>query len=245
VFRKDDIVSQLPPSFFLARALASCLVVLPVTANAQSQPTTQVTTATSDAQAADTPTARPKPDPFDQAIAARTVADYARRNKDASAMLVAAKLLTEIPITSGPADPAPGEATFTPRGLLAEARDIAGSDAILLTQIRIMESQAPRGVATSAFGQGLVRSVQTMAPRGAYQFSVTAKGGEKLRIGAIGDVGTSLLMRLIDAKGKIVCLDDQNDYAPVCQLTPGTSTQYKVDLMNKSAATSRAVILSN
>jgi len=109
----------------------------------------------------------------------------------------------------------------------------------------VMEGQSPRGVTASAFGQGLVRSVQTMAPRGAYQFSVTARGGEKLRIGAIGDVGTSLLMRLVDGKGKIVCLDDQNDYAPVCQLTPGASAQYKVDLMNKSPAASRAVILSN
>lgn len=234
--------SRLGPNAFASLAF---LLAMPVTAAAQAEPTAPVTTAAPTSQAADAPPAKAVPDAFEQAMAARLVAEFARRRQDASAMLVAVKLLEDIPIASGAADPAASEASFTPRGLLAEARTMAGRDAVLLTQIRVMESQAPRGVSTSAFGQGLVRSVQTMAPRGAYQFSVTAKGGEKLRIGAIGDVGTSLLMRLVDSRGKIVCLDDQNDYAPVCQLTPGASTQYKVDLMNKSPAASRTVILSN
>lgn len=239
-------MSQLPSRVTTyGSLLAVMLAALPGTASAQSEQAAAVTTAAPVAQAADSSAAGAIADPFGQALAARAVADYARRNRDASAMLVAVKLLDEIPIASGAADPSAVEATFTPRGLLAEARSLAGTDAILLTQIRVMESQSPRGVTASAFGQGLVRSVQTMAPRGAYQFSVTAKGGEKLRIGAIGDVGTSLLMRLVDGKGKVVCLDDQNDYAPVCQLTPGASAQYKVDLMNKSPSASRAVILSN
>lgn len=239
-------MSQLPSRVSTSgRLLAVLLLALPGTAFAQSEQAPAVTTAAPATQAADSSATRATADPFGQAMAARAVADYARRNKDASAMLVAVKLLDEIPIASGAADPSAAEATFTPRGLLAEAKTLAGTDAILLTQIRVMEGQSPRGVTASAFGQGLVRSVQTMAPRGAYQFSVTARGGEKLRIGAIGDVGTSLLMRLVDGKGKIVCLDDQNDYAPVCQLTPGASAQYKVDLMNKSPAASRAVILSN
>ena len=97
----------------------------------------------------------------------------------------------------------------------------------------------------SAFGKGLVRSVRTVDPRGAYRFNVTAAGGAPLRVGAIGDVGTALAMRVQDAAGRTLCLDDNADYAPVCQLTPRSSGQYWIDILNKSAAKSRAVILSN
>lgn len=188
------------------------------------------------------------PDYFAKAQEARLLADTARQNSDVATMLLAVRLLREIPLEaagSTPHDPMPDEATFTPRGLLAEARAMAKGDATLLTQIRVMENEASRGVVASAFGRGLVRSIQAINPRAAYQFNVTARGGEPLRLGVIGDIGTALTMRLTDARGKVVCLDDQNDYAPVCQLTPGAPTQFRVDILNKSALRSRAVILSN
>jgi hypothetical protein len=90
-----------------------------------------------------------------------------------------------------------------------------------------------------------VRVVQAVNPRAAYQFTVNARGGEPLRIGAIGDVGTTLVMRLQDPGGRIVCLDDNGDYAPVCEVRPKATGPYRVDILNKSAAQSRAVILSN
>lgn len=215
-------------------------LALPVATLSAQAPT--VTTPAQAAQAAE-------PDYFAQALAARQVADFARRNRDGAAMLVAARMLHDIP-ESQPAPSRSGIAddvdpAFSPRRLLEEARSLAGNDTTLLTQIRVMESEASRGVVASAFGRGLVRSVRALSPRAAYQFTVTARGGEPLRIGAIGDVGTALMMRLIDSRGRVVCIDDQNDYASVCQLVPGSAAEYRVDLLNKSAATSRAVILSN
>lgn len=189
------------------------------------------------------------PDYFEQAMTARRLADFARRTRDANAMLVAARMLLDVPVSTmpaGPASAAEDEApAFSPRALLAEARTLAGSDTALLTQIRVMDSQASRGVLSSALGKGLVRSVQALGPRAAYQFSISARGGEPLRIGAIGDIGTTLALRLTDARGKVVCTDDQNDYAPVCQLKPSTAASYRVDVINKSSARSRTVILSN
>lgn len=181
-------------------------------------------------------------DPFAQAVAARQVADFARRERDPHAMLTAARMLQQVPMRDDAQ--AEGDAAFSPQALFAEARTLARDDAALLLQIRLAQSSG-RGVVASAFGKGLVRRVQDVSPRNAYRFSITARGGEPLRIGAIGDIGTSMYIRLLDASGKQICLDDNADYAPVCAVTPRASGQYRVDIGNKSAARSRTVILSN
>lgn len=183
------------------------------------------------------------PDPFAQAMAARQVADFARRERDAHAMLTAARMLQQIPVADNGA-PASGEAAFTPDALFAEAKALARDDQALLLQIRLAQS-AGRGVVASAFGKGLVRRVLDVSPRNSYRFTVTAKGGEPLRIGAIGDMGTNMYIRLVDSTGKQLCLDDNADYAPVCAVKPKTSGEFRVDIGNKSAARSRTVVLSN
>jgi hypothetical protein len=185
-----------------------------------------------------TPTAvAPAPaDPFAQAIAARQVAEFARRERDPYAMLTAARMLQQIPVTDDPTASGGEAAAFSPTALFAEAKTLARDDQQLLLQIR---------VTASAFGAGLVRRVLDVNPRNAYRFNVTAKGGEPLRIGAIGDIGTSMYIRLTDTSGKQICLDDNADYAPVCAVTPRKSGNYRVDIGNKSAARSRTVILSN
>lgn len=180
-------------------------------------------------------------DPFAQAIAARQVADFARRERDPLAMLTAARMLQQVPMSE---DKAQGEASFSPETLFAEAKALARDDQALLLQIRMAQSSG-RGVVASAFGKGLVRRVLDVDPRNAYRFTVTAKGGEPLRIGAIGDIGTTMYIRLLDASGKQICLDDNKDYAPVCAVTPRASGQYRVDIGNRSTARSRTVVLSN
>jgi hypothetical protein len=189
------------------------------------------------------PVTAPKvaPDPFAQALAARSVADFARRQHDPVAMITAARMLQEIPFS----DAAEDDAAFSPAGLFAEAKLLAKGDAMLLMQITVAQSTGNRGVMESAFGKGLVRRMQTVDPLGKYQFDVQASGGTPLRLGAIGDVGTALMMRMQDASGKTVCIDDHGDYGPVCEIVPKASTRYRVNIVNKSAVKSRAVILSN
>lgn len=198
------------------------------------------------AVAADTP-AMSAADAFDQMMAAQKVADFGRREKDPHALITAARMLQEIPVTDrGPA-PAEGQApaAFTPAGLYAEARALAQGDTALQMQITVAESSGGRGVASSIFGVGLVRIVQPVNPRGQVTFPIKAKTGEVLRIGAIGDANTRIAMRLRDAKGGVVCTD-QGDYAPVCQVQPkGKATDYKVEIVNQSDTKTQAVILSN
>ena len=187
--------------------------------------------------------APPAPDPFTQAITARAVADYGRRQKDAQAMIVAARMLQEIPFKD--AGGVPADAAFTPAGLFGEAKGLARGDQATLTQIRIAESMGSRGVFDSVFGKGLVRLVQSVAGGTTFSFPIRAVGGQILRIGAIGALGTAMLLRLVAAAGHIACADDNNDYAPVCALTPRATASYKVELVNRSRRPSRTVILSN
>jgi hypothetical protein len=201
-------------------------------------PATAQTAHPADATAALRPSAAA--DPFEQAMAARATADFARRNHDPMAMLTAARMLGEVPVSGDQ-----GDAGFTPKALYAEARTLADGNDLLLQQITVAESNSARGVLSSAFGSGLVRRVLMVSPRAAYQFVVNAKGGERLRLGAIGAPGTALLMRMLDQFGKTVCLDDHGDYAPVCQLTPTVDARFRVDIQNKSEQSSQTVVLSN
>lgn len=182
-------------------------------------------------------------DPFQQVIAARQVADFARRERDPYAMMTAAKMLQQVPMSDASTDSG-ADAAFSPATLFAEAKQLARDDQALLLQIRLAQSSG-RGVTASNFGKGLVRRVLDVDARNAYRFSVTAKGGEPLRIGAIGDIGTNMYIRLTDQSGRQLCLDDNADYAPVCAVTPRASGNYQVSIGNKSAARSRTVILSN
>ena len=193
------------------------------------------------------PAPAPAPDPFEQAMAAAKVADFGRRQKDPQALIVAARMLQEIPIADRPCSAAPDgpPPAFSPAALFGEAKVLANGDKLLLMQINVAESSGGKGVLSSAFGTGLVRIVQDMAARQVYAFAIKAKAGEVLRIGAIGDIKTQMLMRLRDRSGKVVCVDDNADYAPVCSVKPGAAADYKVEIVNHSNAPSRTVILSN
>ena len=187
------------------------------------------------------------PDPFEQVIAARRVADFGRRRNSVQAMITAARMLQEVKFQDTAAPPTPDAAghpaEFTPEGLYAEAEAMARGDPQVLTQIRVARSSG-RGVLTSAFGKGLVRTVRQVGARAIYAFNVQARAGELLRIGAIGDTTISMVMRLRDTSGRLLC-NDGGDYAPVCSITPLLAAALRVEIENKGAAPTQAVILSN
>ena len=190
----------------------------------------------------------PAADPFSQVIAARSVAEFARRQRDPQAMIIAARMLQEVPFEDKASDKGLSEASppaFSPTGLFAEAKTLAKNDASLLMQINFAQSTSSRGVVSSAFGKGLLRMVQDVAARTTYRFALRATGGQLLRVGAIGDVGTAMLLRIVDAAGRVVCTDNPGNYAPVCSTTPAVAGSYQVEVINRSGVKSRAVILSN
>lgn len=224
-------------TLFRAACLAAVVIATPAAVAAQAAPPAVASAA-------------PTLDPFEQMIAASHVADFARRQKDPQAFIVAARMLQEVPVTEQAGagtttTGAPVAGTFTPEGLYAEAKALAKGDQALLMQINLAQNAGSRGVLSSAFGRGLVRIVQDMGARASYAFPIKAKGGERLRIGAIGGANTKMVMRMRDKSGKVVCTDDSGDYAPVCSLDPKAAGDYRVEIQNRSDAPSRTVILSN
>jgi hypothetical protein len=223
----------------LRSVLAGCALAALTTVSATAQ------TPAALASAKPATAAAPATDPFEQAMAARSVADYGRRQKDPYALLTAARMLQEVPFQdAAPAEPGSPPPPFSAEALFDEAKALAKDDQALLMQIAIARQAGSRGVIASQFGQGLVRTVQALAARGNYAFPIKAKGGALLRVGAIGDTRTRMSMRLRDSRGRIVC-DDSGDYAPVCSIQTQAAGDYRVELLNQTDSPTRAVILSN
>lgn len=183
-------------------------------------------------------------DPFEQAMAANRVAEFARRQGDPQAMIIAARMLMEVPIKDAAGSATGSPAPFSADALLDEAKVLAKGDSALLMQINVARAGS-RGVLSSAFGTGLVRIIKDVSAKAVYAFPIKAKSGELLRVGAIGDRSTPMGMRLLDSKGKVVCSDPGGSFSPVCSVKPSATTDYKVEVTNQGAAPTRAVILSN
>lgn len=183
-------------------------------------------------------------DPFEQALAANRVAEFGRRQNDPGSLIIAARMLKELPFDDAePVDPSAPPAPFSPEGLLAEAKVMAKGDPMIILQIQL--AQQSRGILSSSFGTGLLRVVKNVGARAVYTFPVKAKNGELLRIGAIGDHSSRIGMRMVDAKGKVVCQDQSKSFSPVCSFKPNGAGDYKVEVTNQGDAVARTVILSN
>ncbi len=180
-------------------------------------------------------------DAFQQILTAKSVADYGRRQHDPLALLTAARLLREVPFQDDPKADATG-AAFTPQGLLDEARAMAADKPALLAQLTLPKQT--RSIVASPFGKGLVRTLHDVGAHTNYGFAAQAKAGELLRVGAIGDVRTQMVIKVSDSHGKTLCMDDNRDYAPVCSVTP-QSGDIRVEIANNSDYLTKAVILSN
>jgi hypothetical protein len=184
------------------------------------------------------------------------LATWARANRDADGMITAARMLKGVPTTDiavtgtleGPAatTPAPNRpASFTPAALLTEARGLARGDRALLAKIRAVETEASKGVVSSAFGRGALRMVRDIPARGTWRFSVDARGGSILRIYARGDGDTDIDMVIKDQNGNQVCADTDYDAIPQCDFTPSWSGRFFVEIENTGSVWTRTSVVSN
>ena len=190
-----------------------------------------------------------------QAVTAARLAAWGRKAADAQALILAARMLAEIPFRSGDfadepggaiAPDAPGDtAPFTVAGLLDEAETLARGDGQTLAEIEAVRAAAARGVANSPFGQGPILARRDVQARQTYWFEADAKGGEILRVAAIGDGDTDIDMVVRGADGRVLCEDGQYDHYPVCTLTPGEDQRLRVEIINRGAVWTRVRILSN
>lgn len=190
-----------------------------------------------------------------QAVTAARLAAWGRKSADSQALILAARMLAEIPVRYAETDlgepaeiepPAgPQPEPFTVTGLLNEAEALSRGDGQTLADIEAVRAAATRGVADSPFGRGPILARRDIQARTTYWFEADVKGGEILRVAAIGDGDTDVDMIVRGADGAVLCEDGQYDHFPVCTLTPRGDARLRVEIINRGAVWTRVRILSN
>jgi hypothetical protein len=187
---------------------------------------------------------------------ATSLAAWARTNRDADGLITAARMIKGVPTTDNPVTgtlegpaattPAPNcPSTSTPTALLAEARTLARGDRALLAKIRAVETEASKGVVSSAYGRGALRMVRDIPANSTWRFTVDARGGSLLRIHAAGDGDTDVDMVIRDQNGNEVCADRDYDAIPQCAFTPSWTGRFTVQLINNGSVWTRTSVISN
>lgn len=175
-----------------------------------------------------------------QAVTAAELAQWGRDRRDPGALIMASRLLAEVPVRPGGDAPA-----LTPNALLDEAAALADGNQAVLDAVARLKAAGTRGVLSSPFGRGPVFTVKQIEPRETYWFEVEAKGGEVLRIAAIGDGDTNIDLTVRDAAGALVCRDGFGDHYPVCTTQPRADGRMRVDIVNRGEVWTRVQILTN
>lgn len=189
-----------------------------------------------------------------QVVTAAQVAAWGRAHQDAGAMIMAARILAEVPVraaTAGDASPP----ILTPATLLDEAAALSIGDQAALDAIAYLRAQnlsdadpaesGVRGVRSSPFGQGPIFMVRELRARETYGFEVEARGGEVLRVAAIGDGDTNIDMVVRDEAGALVCEDGFGDHYPVCTVARARPGKMRIGIVNRGAIWTKVQILSN
>lgn len=181
-----------------------------------------------------------------QVLTAAELAAWGRERGDAGALIMAARLLAEVPLRQAESD-GDDEAPFLTAGsLLDEASAMAGDNNTgLIDAIDRLRDPLTRGVRSSAFGTGPVLTVKSLRARESWAFGVEARGGEILRVAAIGDGDTNIDLTVRDARGAVVCRDGFGDHYPVCTVSPRAGGQMRVDIVNRGDVWTKVQVLSN
>lgn len=176
-----------------------------------------------------------------QAVTAAELAAWGRARRDPGALVLAARMLAEVPVRQGE-----GDAPFlTPEALLDEAAALTEGQPAWQDAIGRVRAAGVRGVQSSPFGQGPIFTVKEIRARETYWFEVDARGGEVLRVAAIGDGDTDIDLSIRDARGALVCQDGFGDHYPVCTVSARQSGRMRVDIVNRGDVWTKVQILSN
>jgi len=176
-----------------------------------------------------------------QLVTAAGLADWGRSHEDPGALIMAARIVGEVPLRNQGDQPP----VLTFDGLLDEAEAMAAGHPAYLAAIEQVRGQGVRGVVSSPFGNGPIATVKDVRARETFGFEVDARGGEILRIAAIGDGDTNIDLVIRDADGRLLCQDGFGDHYPVCTLLPRVAGQVRVSVVNRGEIWTKVQILSN
>lgn len=180
-----------------------------------------------------------------QVLTAAELAAWGRDRGDAGALIMAARLIAEVPLRQAEGDSDEETPFLTAASLLDEAAAMAGDNAGVVDAIDRLRDPLTRGVRSSTFGTGPVQTVKSLQARESWAFDVEARGGEVLRVAAIGDGDTNIDLIVRDARGGVVCRDGFGDHYPVCTVSPRTGGRMQVHIVNRGDVWTKVQVLSN
>lgn len=201
-----------------------------------------------------TDTARPQSEAISQIRLANQLAKYGYENFSASALIEAARILSQIEtqdlksesFTPGEGDESAKDSAkpeFTPENLLASAREFADGDETLLAlanSVQTDESANHRGLLG---GPG--RRVDRVAANSTDTYVLAFKYGVPAEIFVSGDGDTDLDLYVYDENGNaIVCDDDYSDDCYVCW-TPAWTGKFVIKVVNRGFVYNQYVMLTN
>ena len=176
-----------------------------------------------------------------QAVTAAELAAWGRERGDAGALIMAARLLSEVPMRQGEG----AAALLTPDRLLDEAAALSAGNQPIIDAIDRLREPMTRGVRSSPFGAGPVFTVKQLQARENWTFDVEARAGEVLRVAAIGDGDTNIDLAIRDQRGAEVCRDGFGDHYPVCTVSSRTGGKMRVAIVNRGDIWTSIQVLSN
>lgn len=176
------------------------------------------------------------------------LADYARTNKDARAMIVAAKMVDSITVKEGTDKgkiEGTGKGTGTAKAataadLFAEAKSLANGDADILAAVEAAQAETSKGVVG-----GAIRTVQYVPGQTTWTVRFTARGGEPLVVGARRDSATPVDLKVFDENGNLVCQDMSHNVTLYCRVNPIWTGAFSVQAINHGAGGTGMALLTN
>lgn len=195
--------------------------------------------------------ASPSADAVALAAMADRLAQYGDRNKDALALITAAKIFSEVGVrdekrektSEGKGDDKAGKSQ--PRdqsvaALLARAKEYAGGRKDL---IAIADETAKTGKRGAVAGP--IRHIDTVLARRTDIYNVAFRGGESAMLQISGDGDTDLDLIVKDEYGNVICVSDGAGDDESCRWTPQWTGNFRIEVRNLGSVWNRYRMWSN
>lgn len=178
------------------------------------------------------------------------LAQYGDKNKDALALITAAKMQVQVgmKVKAAEKEAAKGEVakpdTSKPildpstKGLLDRAKQYAGDRKDLIAMADDVAAAGSRGLLNGpAVHEDVVRARTTDT------YPVTLRGGELARVAISGDGDTDLDLSITDENGNVACSSARSGDDEYCSVTPRWTGQFYVRIKNYGNVSNRYQIL--
>jgi hypothetical protein len=170
---------------------------------------------------------------------------YADKNKDATAMIVAARLAQDAGIRDTKLDKKSPEGTkagpdYTPKAMLDRAKQYAGDRKDVIAMADDAAQASSRGRVEGPFrGTTVVKAGQTDV------INVTLQGGDAALIAISGDGDSDLDLFVLDENGNQVCRSTSTGDDEYCRFTPKWTGKFTVRIKNHGRIDNRYQLMFN